>query len=74
MHPDLLAIVERLAKMGLSVAMVSNGYRLGREPELARSLKEAGLSRVCLQFDSLDEDTLQTLHRAHLPEKMAAEG
>ena len=42
MHPELSAIVERLAGMGLSVAMVSNGYRLGREPELTRLLKQAG--------------------------------
>lgn len=72
MHPELPAIVGRLARMGLSLAVVSNGYRLGREPQLARSLKQAGLSRVCLQFDSFEEATLQKLHRAHLAEKMAA--
>ena len=72
MHPELTTIVARLSRMGLRLAMASNGYRLGREPQLARSLKQAGLRRVCLQFDSLDEATLQNLHRARLAEKLAA--
>ncbi|MEN6626499.1 MAG: radical SAM protein [Candidatus Sumerlaeia bacterium] len=72
LHPDLEAILERLARMRLSVAIISNGYLLGRDPELARRLKRAGLSRVCLQFDSLDRATLHKLQRDRLPEKNAA--
>ncbi|MCE5228724.1 radical SAM protein [bacterium] len=72
LHPDLAPIVARLARMKLSVAVISNGYLLGRDPGFARRLKAAGLSRVCLQFDSLDHATLHKLHRDHLREKEAA--
>lgn len=72
LHPELLDIIARLARLKLSVAIISNGYLIGREPQLARQLKQAGLSRVCLQFDSFEQATLQKLHRAHLPEKLTA--
>jgi MoaA/NifB/PqqE/SkfB family radical SAM enzyme len=72
LHPQLLKIVECLANRGFNLGMATNGLRLGRRPSLARDLKNAGLSRIGLQFDSLQPATLERLGRNYLPEKMAA--
>ena len=42
MHPELLTIVEELSQMGLRLAVISNGFRLGREPELSQRLRRLG--------------------------------
>ncbi len=72
LHPELPLIVERLRHMGFNVAITSNGFLLGKDKELAMALKKRGLSRVCLQFDSLDEKTLEKLGRNYLYEKKKA--
>ncbi len=72
LHPALLEIVAGLHRMGLSVGLVSNGSRLATEVTLAPALKRAGLSRVCLQFDSLSERTLTMLRRPRLHDKHQA--
>jgi hypothetical protein len=72
LHPDLETIVRRLADMGLSVGLVTNGLELGRRPELAAQLKACGLKRVCLQFDSLEHAPLSALARDFLQEKRRA--
>lgn len=71
-HPELLTIVERISEMGFSVGMVTNGYLLGRDGNLASELKMRGLSRICMQFDSLDEETLNQFGRNYLSEKRSA--
>ncbi len=71
-HPELLSIVERIAKMGFSAGMVTNGYLLGKNENLAYALKRRGLSRICLQFDSLNMATLDKLGRGYLVEKKNA--
>ena len=51
----------------------TNGIRLGREPEFARTLADAGLNTVFLQFDGLsDEVYKQVRGRALIEEKEAA--
>ncbi len=72
LHPDLLEIVERLGRMGFSLGIVTNGYLLGKDATLARSLQKRGLKRVCLQFDSLQEETLDQLKKGYLREKQKA--
>jgi hypothetical protein len=49
--PDLAAHVATAASLGLRVALQTNGVRL-EEPDLARSLKKAGLSRVLVSLHS----------------------
>jgi MoaA/NifB/PqqE/SkfB family radical SAM enzyme len=71
-HPDLLTMVERISQMGFSTGIVTNGYVLGTNKGLAKELKRRGLSRICLQFDSLDEETLERLGRNYLTEKKNA--
>lgn len=72
LHPELMAIVKRLSGMGFSLGLVTNGVLLGRDEALARKLKHHGLSRICLQFDSLSEPTLRQLGRDHLETKKTA--
>ena len=72
LHPDLLTIVEEISRLGFSSGVVTNGVRLGTDQALARELKARGLARICLQFDSFNEKTLETLGRNYLREKKDA--
>ncbi len=72
LHPDLLAIVAKLSNLGFSLGIVTNGVKLGADNSLARELKARGLARICLQFDSLNEDTLKKLGRNYLKAKKDA--
>ena len=62
LRPDLIEIVERLARIpGLStLAMTTNGILL---PELAKDLKRAGLTRVNIHIDTVNETSLKRLMR-----------
>ena len=71
-HPDIFEIIKRISKKGFATGMVTNGYLLGKNVELARKLKKFGLKRICMQFDSLDEETLREFRRDHLKEKRNA--
>ena len=60
-HPDLLYIVRGMASLGFSkLSMTTNGLRL---KELARLLKEAGLERVNVSVDTLDEEKFHRITR-----------
>jgi hypothetical protein len=72
LHPQLVTLIERLTALGFRVGFPSNGKQLGRQQGLASRLAAAGLKRVCLQFDSLREETLKELQRDWLPEKKRA--
>ncbi|MFC1643608.1 radical SAM protein [Chlamydiota bacterium] len=72
LHPDLLEIVQRISRMGFSTGLVTNGYLLGKDNTLAEKLKKRGLKRICMQFDSFNEDTLNKLGRGYLKEKNKA--
>ncbi|MGH2543540.1 MAG: GTP 3',8-cyclase MoaA, partial [Ardenticatenaceae bacterium] len=62
LRPDLIEIVERLAAIpGLrTLAMTTNGILL---PELAKDLKRAGLTRVNIHLDTINEMNLKRLMR-----------
>jgi uncharacterized radical SAM superfamily Fe-S cluster-containing enzyme len=57
LHPELFEIIALMRRRRIMVTLVSNGYRIGTEPELAKSLKRAGVKTVALQFDTLDPET-----------------
>jgi hypothetical protein len=61
LHPDLPTIVIRARQLGLRVFLVTNGLRFAEEPGFARALKQAGLSRVSLQLDTLNPATHKRL-------------
>ncbi len=56
MHPQLLEIVRAVSATGSKVFLITNGWRLGTEAGLAPALRAAGLSKVDLQFDTLEPD------------------
>lgn len=62
LRPDLIEIVERLSRIsGLrTLAMTTNGILL---PELAPELKRAGLTRVNIHLDTINEANLKRLMR-----------
>ncbi len=74
LHPELPAIVERVRRHGFAfVQLNTNGLLLGRRPELARTLKDAGLDSVFLQFDGVDDAVYRRLRgRPLLEVKIAA--
>lgn len=62
LHPQLAEIVRLLrAEFGLSPLVVTNGLRIAEDPAFLPALKRAGLRKVQLQFDSLDDDTYRRM-------------
>jgi len=58
---DLIALVRRLGALGLDdLAMTTNGELLG---ELARPLRDAGLSRLNISLDTLDAQKFRAITR-----------
>jgi uncharacterized radical SAM superfamily Fe-S cluster-containing enzyme len=72
-HPRLLDIVAVFRRHGLKVALATNGLIIGRQPALAKQLKDAGVYKVCLQFDSFDPETHRVIRgHGNIGEKLAA--
>ncbi|HEY5625978.1 MAG TPA: radical SAM protein, partial [Dehalococcoidia bacterium] len=63
---DLPRLVEKLARIsGLrEINLTTNGSRL---TELARPLRDAGLSRVTVSVDSLDDETFRAMNDVDFP-------
>ena len=62
---DLERLVEKLAKVGdLDLTLTTNGSLLGQK---ARSLAAAGLKRVTVSLDSLDDATFKRMNDADFP-------
>lgn len=53
-HPELIKIVEAVAKIHPHVILVSNGLTLGRDPKIIKALKKAGLKQISVSFDTFD--------------------
>ncbi len=65
MRKDLIEIIRKARELGFSqVQMATNGIKLARNPELARTLKEAGLSTVYLHFDGVTSSTNHILEHS----------
>ena len=56
LHPELFDIIEIFKKADLNVSISSNGYTLGEDENLALKLKEKGLKKCYIQFDTLNKD------------------
>lgn len=62
MHKELEKIIEMGKEKGFPyIQLNTNGKCLGEDPDLAKSLKAAGLSSVFLQFDGIDDQIYQTI-------------
>jgi len=61
LHPDLLEIVRTIRRHGLDASLISNGLRLGQDATLGRRLREAGLTYLYLQLDTLREEVCRRI-------------
>jgi len=68
---ELLAAIERPDGSKLELALTTNGSLL---PQKAATLAAAGLSRVTVSLDSLDEDAFRALNDVDFPVERVLEG
>jgi cyclic pyranopterin phosphate synthase len=69
---DLERLIESLSVIpGLDLTLTTNGSLL---PQKARVLRDAGLKRVTVSLDSLDEDTFGTMNDVDFPVERVLEG
>jgi cyclic pyranopterin phosphate synthase len=69
---DLERLVERLAAVGgLDLTLTTNGSLL---PQKAQALADAGLRRVTVSLDSLDDATFRSMNDADFPVSRVLEG
>jgi cyclic pyranopterin phosphate synthase len=69
---SLPVLVEMLSAIdGVDIALTTNGSLLAQQ---ARALKDAGLRRVTVSLDSLDDDVFQRMNDADFPVSKVLEG
>ena len=68
---DLPRLVGMLAGLGAELTLTTNGSLLAKN---ARALKDAGLQRVTVSLDSLDEATFRAMNDADFPVAKVIEG
>jgi len=69
---DLEVLIERLVAIGgLDVALTTNGTLL---PQKAEALRAAGLNRVTVSLDSLDDETFRAMNDVGFPVARVLEG
>jgi cyclic pyranopterin phosphate synthase len=68
---QLPRLVAMLAELPVEITLTTNGSLLARQ---ARALKQAGLQRVTVSLDSLDETTFRALNDADFPVAKVLEG
>jgi cyclic pyranopterin phosphate synthase len=69
---DVEHLIEMLAGIeGLDIALTTNGSTLARK---ARALREAGLERVTVSLDSLDDETFRAMNDVDFPVQRVLEG
>jgi cyclic pyranopterin phosphate synthase len=68
---DVERLVEQLAALDVDLTLTTNGSLL---PAKARALAAAGLRRVTVSLDALDDDTFRSLNDAEFPVERVLEG
>src|SRR6267142_379298 len=68
---DLQRLVAMLSELAVEITLTTNGSLLAKQ---ANSLKEAGLDRVTVSLDSLDEKIFQAMNDADFPVAKVIEG
>lgn len=72
LRQDLEKLIAMLAKIPeLELALTTNGSLLARK---ARVLREAGLDRITVSLDSLDDEVFQSMNDVHFPVERVLEG
>lgn len=74
MHPELAEIISLLRKdLKLSPLIATNGLRIAQDRDYLKHLKQAGLKKVQLQFDTFEDKTYELMRkRADASEKLGA--
>jgi cyclic pyranopterin phosphate synthase len=67
-NPDVVEWVRALARVGVRVAMSTNGQRM---PALAGALREAGLGRVNFSLDALDAQVFRRMNGGDVGDTLA---
>ena len=68
---DLPRLITLLAQLDVEITLTTNGSLLARN---ARALKDAGLDRVTVSLDSLDDRTFRAMNDADFPVAKVIEG
>src|SRR5258707_8077485 len=68
---DLARLVEMLSELDVEITLTTNGSLLARQTD---SLKKAGLNRVTVSLDSLDDATFRAMNDADFPVAKVIEG
>jgi cyclic pyranopterin phosphate synthase len=68
---NLERLIEMLARLDLDLTLTTNGTLLARK---ARSLRDAGLKRVTVSLDSLDDATFRAMNDVDFPVAKVLEG
>lgn len=63
-HPDLLELMEKAKKMGFKVTLVTNGYRMIKDPVYADKILSI-VDGIGISVDSLKEETNRLIGRCH---------
>ncbi len=71
MRRDLERLIELLAPLGADLTLTTNGSLL---PAKAEALAQAGLRRITVSLDSLDDATFQALNDVDFPASRVLEG
>ncbi|PNA08607.1 GTP 3',8-cyclase MoaA, partial [Pseudomonas sp. MPR-R1B] len=58
LRPDLVDVVARLSRLGVDLALTTNGVLFG---DHAKALRKAGLSRVTISLDTLRPDRAKAM-------------
>src|SRR5688572_20218205 len=68
---DVPRLVEMLAALAVEITLTTNGSLLAKQ---AQALKDAGLDRVTVSLDSLDDATFRAMNDADFPVAKVLEG
>src|SRR6185503_8966664 len=71
LRKDLPRLIELLVPLGVDLTLTTNGSTLVKH---ARALKDAGLDRLTVSLDSLDEDTFRAMNDADFPVEKVLDG
>ncbi len=71
LRKDLPRLIEMLVPLGVDLTLTTNGSTLVKH---ARALKEAGLDRLTVSLDSLDEATFRAMNDADFPVEKVLDG
>jgi cyclic pyranopterin phosphate synthase len=64
LRKNLEQLIERLARLSVDITLTTNGTLL---PQKARTLRDAGLTRITISLDTLDDDTFRRMNDVDFP-------